>query len=205
MFCCVLLFIFFSENPNPGPTHDVVFLMDSSSDVNRFDLYQEILFVKSLARELSVMPAELQAAVIAYGNRYYPVVRFGSYDSMRDFYSAVDASVYQGGARRMDRAFEAASLMLSSRNPTSKKTVILLTGGRNSQLADPNSLGRSVQSLRQMGAKVIVVAFGNKYDFQELLPTVKQPQDIRSVRQAHDLVRYVDVIVTFITSGPKRK
>ena len=176
--------------------------MDSSSDVSRSDFYQEILFVKSLARELSVSPSEFQAAVIAYGNRYYPVVLFESYNSMPEFYSAVDTSVYQGGARRMDRALEAASMMMSSRKASSKKTVVLLTGGRNSQEAGLNAIERSVQGLKQMGAKIIIVVFGNKYEDQELLPAVQQQQDIRSVAQANDLVPYVNQIATYITLGP---
>ena len=59
----------FLENPRPGPKNDFVFLMDSSSDVTRLDFTREILFVKSLARELSISSSEFQAAVIAYGNR----------------------------------------------------------------------------------------------------------------------------------------
>lgn len=196
------LLLSFSENPRPGLSHDVVFLMDSSSDVSRPDFNREILFVKSLARELSVSPSEFQAAVIAYGNRYSPVVPFDSYNSMPEFYSSVDSSVYQGGARRMDRALEAASTMMSSRKPTSKKTVVLVTGGRNSQEAGNNSLERSVQRLKQMGANIIIVAFGNQYDVQELLPVVQQQQDIRSVPEANDLVPYVNLIATYITSGP---
>lgn len=190
-----------SENPYPGPTHDVVFLMDTS-DVSRSDFYQEILFVKSLARELSVTASEFQKAVVSYGNKYSQVVRFDSYDSLRDFYTAIDASVYQAGARRMDRAFEAASMILSSRNPASKKTVVLLTGGSNSREADPNSLARSVQPLFKMEATVIVLAFGNRYDVQELLPTVKHPKDVRPVPQAYDLVRYVSEISKRIINGP---
>lgn len=102
----------------------------------------------------------------------------------------------------MDRALEAASVMMSSRKPTSKKTVVLLTGGRNSQEAGLNAIERSVQRLKQMGAKVIIVAFGNQYEVQELLPAVQQQQDIRPVPQANDLVPYVNQIAIYITSGP---
>ena len=137
--------------------------------------------------------------------RHTPVVRFGSYSSLPELYSAVDSSVYQGGARRMDRVLEAASAMLSSRKPDSRKTVVLLTGGRNSQEAGPNSLGRSVQRLREMGAKVIVMAVGSLYDVQELLPIVRQQQDIHPVPGANDLVPYVNLIATYITLGPSGK
>lgn len=57
------------ENPRPGPGNDFLFLMDSSLDVTRLDFTREILFVKTLARELSVSLSEFHAAVIAYGNR----------------------------------------------------------------------------------------------------------------------------------------
>lgn len=177
--------------------------MDSSSDVSGPDFYQEILFIKSLARKLStdVSPSEFQAAAIAYGENYYPVVLFESYNSMPEFYSAVDLSRYQGGARRMDRALDAASKMMSSREPTSKKTVVLLTGGRNSQEAGLNAIDRSVQRLKQMGANIIIVAFGKKYNVQELLAAVQQEQDIRPVPRASDLDSYVNLITSYITSG----
>ena len=181
--------------------------MDSSSDLSGSDFYQEIAFVKSLARELNtdVSPSEFQAAAIAYGENYYPVVLFGSYNSMPEFYSAVDSSRYQGGARRMDRALDAASKMLLSREPTSKKTVVLLTGGRNSQDAGLDAIERSVQRLKQMRANIIIVAFGKKYDVQELLPAVQQEQDIRPVPRANDLDSYINLIATYITSGPRGK
>ena len=199
--------LFFSDNDIDSPTHDFVFLMDSSSDLSGPDFYQEIVFVKSLARELNtdVSPFEFQAAVIAYGENYYPVVPFESYNYMPEFYSAVDSSRYQGGARRMDRALNAASKMMSSREPTSKKTVVLLTGGRNSQQAGPNAIDRSVQRLKQMGADIIIVAFGKNYDVQELLPAVQQQQDIRPVPRASDLVSYVNLITSYITSRPGGK
>lgn len=198
---------FFSDNDIDSPKHDFVFLMDSSSDLSGPDFYQEIVFVKSVARKLNtdVSPLEFQAAVISYGENNYPVVLFESYNSMPEFYSAVDSSRYQGGARRMDRALDAASKMMSSREPTSKKTVILLTGGRNSQEAGLDAIDRSVQRLSQMGANIVIVAFGKKYDVQELLPAVQQPQDIRPVPQAKDLDTYVNLITSYITTGPGGK
>lgn len=197
----------FADNDIDSPTHDFVFLMDSSSDVSAPDFYQQIVFVKSLARTLNtdVSPSEFQAAAIAYGENYYPVVLFDSYNSKPEFYSAVDSSRYQGGARRMDRALEAASKMMSSREPTSKKTVVVLTGGRNSQEAGFGAIARSVQRLKQMGANIIIVAFGKKYDVQELLPAVQQEQDIRSVPRASDLVSYINLIASYIKSGPESK
>ena len=102
----------------------------------------------------------------------------------------------------MDRVLEASSVMLSSRKPDSRKTVVLLTGGRNAQEVGSNSLGRSVQRLREMGAKVIIMAFGSQYDVQELLPIVFQQQDIHPVPGANDLVPYVNLIATYITLGP---
>ena len=197
----------FSDNDIDSPTHDFVFLMDSSSDISGPDFYQEIVFVKLLARTLNadVSPSEFQAAAIAYGENNYPVVLFDGYNSMPEFYSVVDSSRYQGGARRMDRALDAASKMMSSREPTSKKTVVLLTGGRNSQEAGLNAIDRSVQRLKQIRANIIVVAFGKRYDVQELLPAVQQEQDIRPVPRASDLESYINLIASYITSGPRGK
>ena len=105
----------------------------------------------------------------------------------------------------MDRALEAASTMMSSRKATSKKTVVLLTGGRNSQEAGVRAMETSAQRLKQMGAKILIVAFGNKYDVQELLPAVQKEQDIRPVPKANDLVPYVSQIANYITLGPTGK
>ena len=102
----------------------------------------------------------------------------------------------------MDRALEAASIMLSSRNPESRKTVVLITGGRNSQEAGANFLKRSLQRLSELGAEVIVVAFGNRFDAQELLPIVGQQQDIHPVQGSNDLVPYVSSLATYVISKP---
>ena len=137
--------------------------------------------------------------------RFYPVVRFNSYNSLREFYTAMDSGVYQGGARRMDRALTAASEMLSSRNPESRKTIVLITGGSNSQEAGPGSLEKSVQSLTKLGAKIIIVAFGNRIDAKELLPLVQQQQDIHPVQDASYLTPYVGDLSTIIIFGTSGK
>ena len=137
--------------------------------------------------------------------RSYPVVRFNSYNSLPEFYTVMDSGVYQGGSRRMDRALTAASEMLSSRNPESRKTVVLITGGPNSQEAGPNSLEKSVEALTKLGAKIIIVAFGNRIDAKELLPLVQQQQDIHPVKGASYLTPYVGDLSTIIIFGTPGK
>ncbi|XP_015768936.1 PREDICTED: collagen alpha-4(VI) chain-like [Acropora digitifera] len=188
-----------TDHPRPIPDHHFVLLVDSSSNVTNQEFSQEILFVKALARELNVSIPNFHAAVISYGDRNSVVVRFGSYRSFRDFYAAVDSSAYQGGARRMEKALDSAHEILSAPNVGSQKTVVLITGGRNSENAAPKSLQLSAQKLQNIGANVLFVVFRSRYDVQELLPAVQHPNDIHQIQGAIDLLNYVSSLASYIS------
>lgn len=127
------------------------------------------------------------------------MVRFGSYRSFRDFYSAVDSSAYQGGARRMDKGLDSAHEILSAPEAGSKKTVVLITGGRNSEEATPKSLQLSAQKLRDIGANVLFIVFGSRDDVQELFPAVHHSSDIHPIPSADDLLNYVSSLAAYIS------
>ena len=99
----------------------------------------------------------------------------------------------------MDKGLDTAHAILSSLEERSQKAVVLITGGRNSKDAGPSSLQSSVRKLQEMGASVVFVAFGNRYNVQELLPVVRQPKDIHPVPGANDLLAYVSSVATYIT------
>ena len=179
--------------------------MDSSFDVTQQDYFQQKRFVKFLARELRVSPSGNQAAVIAYGKIDYTAVRFGSFSTLTAFDSAVDSAIYVGGARRIDRALEAAGNMISTRSPTALKKIILLTGGRTSVKPGSDDLGRSVKILRDLEAKIYIIAFGKFHNTQNLRRVVRKPQDVHSVPDGSHLVSYVQSVGQHISSDSGEK
>lgn len=141
---------------------DVVFLVDSSNGVNLISFYKEKIFVKLLAKRLNVSPKKSHAAVITYGSRARLDIDFNGYYDLPAFERLVDRIAYIGGARRIDKAFEAAAGALKGSRPSVSKMVVLLTSGRQPQ--DAPSLETSAATLHSLGAVVYVVSVANDLD-----------------------------------------
>ena len=67
---------------------DVVFLMDSSKDVNFINFIKEKAYVKLLAKRLNVSPGKSRAAVVVYGSSSQLKIDFDAYDSLSAFETA---------------------------------------------------------------------------------------------------------------------
>ena len=140
----------------------MVFLLDTSDGVNSFDFKKEKAFVKLLAKRLNVSPGKSQAALIAFGSSSTLAINFNSYNSFQEFETLVDRVSSVGGARRMDRAFQAAAQVLRNSRSSVPKMVVLLTTGE--QPLNAPSLAESAVPLHSIGAMVYVVSIANDLD-----------------------------------------
>lgn len=170
-------------------TSDIVFVVDSSSTVNRPNYKKERDFVKSLARALNVADGKSRASVITYGRNTRVETKFDEYRTASEFEQIVEDALYMGGARRMDRALESTAQLLSLARPQAKKIVIFLTAGR--QGVGAKSLESAVRPVHDRGAKVFVVAFGEEPDIRKLTSLVNQPDDIFRVSSFDGLKKRV--------------
>ena len=162
---------------------DIIFLMDSSRFVTKENYIQEKNYVKLMARLLNLANNRSRAALYAFSDRPSLQITFDGYEDREAFDTAVNSAPHLQGDRRIDRAFEAAAELLRTRSRSSvPKYVILLTTGRQSQVADMRSLRETSQQIRTYGGRVFVVAIlTGGYTVRDFWQAVQRPEDAMSV------------------------
>ena len=181
---------------------DIIFIMDSSSDVTREDYVRQKRFVKDIARYLKISAGRgARAAVITYGRNSSLLIKFGGYGTLLSFDEAVDSAPFVGGRRRMDLALKDAELLLSEARPDEAKWVILLTAGRQSTSPGVKTLEEASKPVREKSDKVYVVTIGNKMDIRKIQDVVSDPEDIFPVPSAEGLKSQTRLIANAIVKG----
>lgn len=110
----------------------------------------------------------------------------------------VDRATPVGGPRRMDKALETASLLLTGSRPHVPKIAFLLTAGRQASASSIKDLQLASQVLRNMGTKTYVIAIGNQVEDQELSTVSENLKDIFKVLSFGGLHSYVMPLVKAI-------
>ena len=180
---------------------DVVFVMDSSSEVSQSDYRQEKEAVKSMARDLKVPSGRSRASVITYGSVSSRVVKFDGYRSFSSLESSIDSAPRIGGGRRIDLALEDAGNLLSEARSV-RRNVILFTSGR----ADPSSrdLYEAAKRIFDENAELFIIAIGSRPNFKELTAAVKRPQDVFNVSAFINLGIDYQKVTKSITERPRK-
>lgn len=169
--------------------------MDSSTSVGRDGFNREKGFVKSLAKYFNVSPGKSRAAVVAYSNFARTILKFTDYQSETDFNDKLDTEPWFGGIRRIDRALEAASTLLSQARPNVPKVVVLVTAGQQTTSAGARPMGEAARPLKNMGAKTVVVTVGIEADLKIFLPVVNSISDLFGVKLFDELRYEVQPVV----------
>ncbi|XP_068690493.1 collagen alpha-3(VI) chain-like [Montipora foliosa] len=191
-----------SPKPITDIVSDIIFIMDSSSDVTREDYVRQKGFVKDIARYLKISAGRgARAAVITYGRNSSLLIKFGGYGTLLSFDEAVDSAPFVGGRRRMDLALKDAELLLSEARPDEAKWVILLTAGGQSTSSGVKTLEEASKPVREKSDKVYVVTIGNKMDIRKIQDVVSDPKDIFSVPSAEGLKSQTRLIANAIVKG----
>lgn len=163
---------------------DVVFLVDSSSEVSRENYQKEKDFIKSLAKTLNLAPEKSRGSVITYGRSAFLGIEFNDHSNPATFEKAVDDLPSIWYERRMDKALQKSVDVVKNARPGVPKVVVLLTAGRQSPPRD--TLPPSVKPLKDLGASVFVVRIGPRPDEKELSPVVEKPGDVLNVSTFDD-------------------
>ena len=169
--------------------------MDSSTSVGRDGFSKEKEFLKSLAKYFNVSPGNSRAAVVAYSNFARTVLKFTDYQSETDFNDKLDTAPWYRGSRRIDRALEAASTLLSQARPNVPKIVVLVTAGQQTASAGAKPLWEAARPLKNMGAKTVVVTVGREANFKNFLAIVNSVNDLFDVKLFGDLRYEVQPVV----------
>lgn len=96
---------------------DIIFVVDSSSEISRIDFEREKAFVKQMSRLLNVHQGQSRAALVTYGTRPKTVFSFGGSDDAVLFGKAVDLAPFVGGERRLDRVLPSITQILTEARP----------------------------------------------------------------------------------------
>lgn len=182
---------------------DIVFIVDSSSEVSRENYNKEKGFIKSLAKTLNLAPGKTRGSVVIYSGVASLEIRFNAYSNSTAFDEAVDDLPYLGSLRRMDLGLREGADAMKDARPDVPKVVVLLTAGRQS--LSSNLLPQSVKPLQDLGANIYVVAIGSQPDDQELRPVVKEPGDVLKVSTFDDLTPQTRPIAKHIVNETGKK
>lgn len=182
---------------------DIVFIVDSSSEVSRENYNKEKGFIKSLAKTLNLAPGKTRGSVVIYSGVASLEIRFNAYSNSTAFDEAVDDLPYLGSLRRMDLGLREGGDAMKDARPDVPKVVVLLTAGRQS--LSSNLLPQSVKPLQDLGANIYVVAIGSQPDDQELRPVVKEPGDVLQVSTFDDLTPQTRPIAKHIVNKTGKK
>ena len=161
------------------PGLDVVFVMDSSSDVTASNYLKQKEAVKSMARSVNVPSGKSRASVITFGSRASLVITFNGYSNFSALESSIDLAPKIDGRRRIDSALVHAGKVLSEARPLSRKMVVLFTSGRT----DPSSrdLYTSARQIFAQDAELFIFAIGERPYPPELAEVVSKPDHVLNV------------------------
>lgn len=157
----------------------VVFLLDSSEEVETNDFKRQREFVISLAKAFKVSENGIRASVITYGKHSRPSVQFKDSTDFDEFLEAIMRTSQIRGPRRMDKALELAVRMFRYQREPAPKTVILFTSGP--QATDVEQLKRVKEQLEKMGARIYVVAIGPSVVYRQVEGLVNSSGDVIQV------------------------
>lgn len=167
--------------------YDVVFMIDSTSDVSSSDYQAQKEYIKFFLRFLTLTSDTTRAALIIYSN--YGLVKYGFRDflSQEKFEKDLENIEHLGGSRNFDNVLERAVKVFSDARPGSKKIAILLTAGLQQQRG-AKALYDAARRLRSIGAQMYVIAIGNKVNINELQKAVQRSDDVIKV-PSFDILR----------------
>ena len=169
---------------------DIIFLMDSSFDVDQNTFNRQKSFVKSMVRSLTLSPEKSRVAVIGFGNVPIEVVRFSSSQDVAAITREVDNARKVVGRRNIANVLEFVASVLDKARPSVPKVVILLTAGSELYLTAPSKV------LRYLGTNRYVIAIGPNADEEELTPIIDEPRDMFTVATPKELTWSTEYMVS---------
>ena len=185
----VRLFLFSAPKTYSNFAADIIFLMDSSFDVDQNTFDREKRFLKSMVRSLTLSPEKSRIAVIGFGNIPVEVVRFSSSQDVAAITSAVDNARKIVGRRNVAKVLEFTASVLDKARPSVPRVVILLTAGSELYLTAPS------QALKDLGTNRYVIAIGPNADEEELTPIIDEPRDMFTIATPKELTWSTEYIV----------
>jgi hypothetical protein len=161
--------------------------MDSSTLTGQNNFRAEKDYLKSLTKVLNIRPGNSRAATVTYGDKPRLVNKFDGYSTVKELENLIDSAPFVGGPRRIDRALEFASSVLTEGRENVPRITVLLTSGRQAPSSNGKSLELSAQPLKDRGSNTYIIAMGGDHDRAELNRVVNKTTDVFFVSSFNQL------------------
>lgn len=183
----------------------VVFLIDSSEDVESNDFKRQREFVISLAKAFKISENGVRGSVITYGKYARPSAQFKDSADFDEFLKATIRTSRIKGPRRMDTALQMAVRMFSDHEKPAPRAVILFTSGP--QKTDLDQLEEARKQLEKLGARIYVIAIGPSVVYRDVVRLVNSSSDVIQVPSFIDLQSEIHAVGRHVSlrQGKQRK
>lgn len=166
---------------------DIVFVVDSSSDVNQDEYRQQKDFVKNVASILGVERSKARAGLITYGSRSLISFGLGAYADKNDLTRKIDITPYIGGQKSIGKALTDSIKVFQNSYKLSQKILLLLSVGSQTPKLDDSVLSRVSNTIKAMNIKSYVISLKTKTRPQQFLPVVNDPRNIMVIEDLQRL------------------
>lgn len=178
---------------------EVLFLIDSSTDVSELNYRRQKSFVVEMAKYLNTEPAKTRVGALVYSDSPSLQVSLGAQTSMDVFKQKVEHLPKFAGKRRVDKALSAASVVLSKARPSVPRIAVLLISGNQAEGED--FFSRSIEESLIAGIETYIVTIGSQVNLQKLRSLVAKPDDIFPVKTFDNLQKEAKPITEEILEG----
>lgn len=151
---------------------DVVFLLDSSSNAGEVGYQTQKDFIRLFSNGIDVSPAGSRIGVVSYSSKARLDVALEDHDNRSGLQSAISDLKFLGGRTRIDTAlqvtFDDLFTVTGGARPGVPRVAVLLTVGKERNIADYETLRFAAEPFKGEGIPVIAVGIGPKADLQTL-------------------------------------
>lgn len=155
---------------------NVGFLLDASSGMSGNGKFtEEVDFMKRLAASFGISPSGTRSSVVKFGSNSELAIKFKDHDDIQSFWDRADGIVsdaVQQDTHRIDSGLRTVQRdMFSLRagiDPTSPKILILITDGRQSNVAGAEDPVTVANELTKAGVNIISIGIGANVDTDQL-------------------------------------
>lgn len=177
---------------------DIVFVVDSSSNVSKEEYRYQKEFVKNVANLLGVKPGHSRAGFITYGSRSFVSFGLGSYTDQNNFRKKIDDAPHIGGEKQIDKALVNSVRVFQNVKRLAPKILLLFTTGSQIQQPDEAVMGNVLRSINNLQIKTYVINIGTNKRPSHLIPLFDNTRNIFTVQTFNNLRPRQQSIVTDI-------
>lgn len=175
----------------------IVFLVDTSEEVETMDFKRQREFVISLAKAFEISEEGVRASVITYGKYSRPTVQFKDSSDVDKFINAMIRTSQIKGRRMIDQALLMAARMFRHHDEVAPRAVILFTSGPHAGTLD--QLKSASKRVTDLGALIYVVAIGPSVANSQIEELVSSSDDIKKLPSFMDLQSEIHFVGRYVS------